>query len=198
MATIDIPWFEVLRGSYDISGAETVNGPGFFAPHEFADDGNATINAAVLGGTFTAGTYSGEYVNSGTLTFTNFVAPGVTADLLPESIITVDHPREFFGTIGFVAPEEYSAPAGEYVDLVGLAKADEYSLKNDLVTVRAANGRPLDVLRVSSNVANSLQIPGSTTMLIADAGNVYLTLGYGFDRIPGGFSAGTVLHPVST
>ena len=76
------------------------------------------------------------------------------------------------------------------------ANADEYSLKNDLVTIRPADGDPLDVLRVSSNIADSLRLPGSTTILIADAGNVYLTLGYGFDSVPGGFSAVSGLHPV--
>lgn len=195
-STIDIPHGVLRGGNYSLTGDVTVNGPGLFDPHSFADVGNATINAAVLGGHFTTGTIAGPFVDSGNLTFNNFVAPGVGVDLVPEALVTIDHPREFHGTIGFVSPPEYSAPAGEYVDLVGLAKADEYSLKNDLVTIRAANGRPLDMLHLSDNVAASLAEPGSTTMLIADGGNVYLTLGYGFDRIPGGEVAGTVLHKV--
>jgi hypothetical protein len=39
--------------------------------------------------------------------------------------------------------------------------------------------------------------PFSPQEVIADAGNVYLVAGYGFDRIPGGSIAGTVLHQVA-
>jgi hypothetical protein len=120
----------------------------------------------------------------------------VIANLVPQSIITLNDPHDFHGTICFIVPPSIDAPVGEYVDLVGLANADSFSVKNDIVTIKGANGSTPDRLHVSSSIADSLREPGSTTMLIADAGNTYLTLGYGFDRIPGGFGAGTVFHQV--
>jgi hypothetical protein len=194
MGTINIPFGTILEQSYDLDSNETVNGPGFFAPGSFADGGNATINAITLAGTFTTGTVSGNVITSGNLTFTNFVSPLVTADLTPQATISIEHPHEFFGSIGYVNPDGSVAPFGEYVDLVGLANADSYTLKNDLVFINGSNGFPVDLLRVSSEIAASLALPGSTTNLIEDGGSVYLTLGYGELRIPGGFGAGTILH----
>ncbi len=194
MGTINIPFGTILEQSYDLDTNETVNGPGFFAPGSFADGSNATINAVTLAGTFTTGTVSGNVITSGNLTFTNLVSPLVTADLTPQATITLEHPHEFLGSIGFVNPTGAVGPFGEYVDLVGLANADSYTLKNDLVLINGSNGLPIDLLRVSSGIAASLALPGSTTSLIEDGGSVYLTLGYGEFRIPGGVGAGTILH----
>jgi hypothetical protein len=95
---------------------------------------------------------------------------------------------------GATSPTGAVGPFGEYVDLVGLADADSYALKNDLVSINGAGGHLTDVLRVSSNIAASLAMPGLTTQLIEDSGSLYLTLGYGSYRIPGGVGAGTILH----
>jgi hypothetical protein len=118
--TIDINHGVLRGGDYNITGDATANGPGKFAPDTFADVGNATINARVIAGTFDAGTVSGQFVNAGTLTFNDPVAKGVSANLVPQSIITLNDPHDFHGTIGFIAPPMLNAPFGEYVDLVGL------------------------------------------------------------------------------
>lgn len=187
--TIGIPRHDVLRGDFSITGDTTINGPGRFDPNSFEDTGNVTINAVTLGGTINAG--------RGNMTFTNRVDHGTTVNLTPQATITIEHPQEFQGTIGFVNNVGINGPSAEFVDLVGLANAAEYSLKNDLLTIRSADGKAIDQLHLTDSVASRIQ-PVSPQEVIADAGNVYLVFGYGFDIIPGGNAAGTVLHPVAS
>ena len=127
------------------------------------------------------------------LTIVTPVNPHTTVDLQLNSTLTVDHPMSFHATVDLtnIPP---NVPHAEFVDLVGLATADSYALKNDLVSIKDVNGVIIDQLQVSNSIAQSLALPGSTTQLILDQGSVYLTIGFGNERIPGGLGAGTVLH----
>ena len=182
MTTTSIPAGQTLRGVFETTATDdvTINGPGHYAPTVFVDNGNATINADVVG--------SGTFVTAlgSNLTFGGSVGAGQSAALALGATITIDHPRTFHGSIGFAsATQPLSGPFGEFVDLVGLGNAAGYSLKNDLLTITAANGRPIDHLHLQGGFAPQ--------QVIEDAGSVYLTLGYGDYRIPGGLGAGTVL-----
>jgi hypothetical protein len=124
------------------------------------------------------------------LTITSPLNAHATVDLQLNSSLVVNTPMSFHATVDLtnIPP---NVPHAEFVDLVGLATADSYSLKNDLVSIKNANGTIIDQLHVAPDIAQSLALPGSTTQLIADQGNVYLTIGFGNERIPPG---GTVLH----
>lgn len=182
MSTINIAQGQTLRGAFETPSGDnaTVNGPGRFAPSVFVDNGNATINAAVVG--------TGSFVDAigSNLTFASSVGPGQSADLALQATITIDKPTEFKGSIGFAASTQpMQGPFGEFVDLVGLGCAASYSLKNDLLTIKAANGHAIDTVHLQAGFAPQ--------EVIKDAGSVYLTLGYGAYRIPGGVEAGTIL-----
>ena len=69
--------------------------------------------------------------------------------------------------------------------LIGLADAASYSLQNDLLTIKDSNGAAIDRVHLQ---------PGVTPQdVVEDQGSVYLTWGYGIDRIPGGSAAATPL-----
>jgi len=186
MSTTDIPQGQTLKGAFATQSTDDaiINGPGKFAPSVFVDNGNATINADVVG--------VGSIVTAlgANLTFGGSVGAKQMVDLAPQATITINNPAEFKGELGFISPTQpLEGPFGEYVDLVGLANAAGYSIKHDLLTITAANGRAIDTVHLQ---------PGFTPQqVIADGGSVYLTLGYGNDRIPGGSAAGTILpqHP---
>ena len=182
MTTTAIPAGETLRGVFETTSTDDVaiDGPGRFAPSAFVDNGNATINAAVVG--------SGSFVTAlgSNLTFGGFVGGGQSADLALGATITIDHPKEFHGSVGYASyTQALSGPFGDFVDLVGLGNAAGYSIKNDLLTITAANGQPIDHLHLQPGFAPQ--------QVIEDAGSVYLTLGYGAYRIPGGLGAGVEL-----
>ncbi len=183
MLTVTIPQGQVLHGVFStVTGQDAViDGPGKFAPTVFVmlESGSATINADVTGtGTFVSAIGSN-------LTFGNSVGHDQTVDLALGATITIDKPTEFKGEIGFVTTTSpLEGPFGEYVDLVGLSQADGYSMKNGLLTI-TSQGKAIDTLRVQAGV--------TFAQVVKDAGNVYLCIGYGINRIPGGAAAGTIL-----
>jgi hypothetical protein len=194
MSTIDIARGHVLRGGvFDTSASDdvTVNGPGKFAPTAFTDNGNATINAAVIGhGTFTGGIGSN-------MTFTNSVGAGVKVELNLQATITIDDPSKFHGSLG-MAPQTVPplAPYGEYIDLVGLANATGYTMKNDLLTIIGSNGKPIDKVHLSPSTTyfGTTELPNF--IITEDQGSVYLASGYGVYREPGfGTTSGPTLLP---
>ncbi len=182
MTTTAIPQGQVLHGVFETPTFQdaTIDGPGKFAPSVFVDNSNATINAAVVGaGSFVTATGSN-------LTFGGSVGPGQAAFLALGATITIDQPKEFHGSIGFASSTQpMEGPFGEFVDLVGLANAAGYSIRNDVLTITGANGHAIDRVHLQSGFAPQ--------QVIEDSGSVYLTLGYGEDRIPGGLAAGTIL-----
>jgi hypothetical protein len=181
MTTINIAHGQTLRGAFETDAGDTVtiNGPGKFAPTAFIDNSTATINADVVGvGSFVTGI--------GTkLTFGGSVGNHNSVFLALNSTITIEKPTEFKGSIGFAQSiEPREGPFGEYVDLVGLSKAESYTIKNDLLSIRAGNGHVIDQVHLQ---------PGFDPAVIKDGADVYLTLGYGGYRIPGGVEAGQFL-----
>lgn len=90
-------------------------------------DGVMTINVSVSGiGTFTDDPY-------GVLTFSRAVGAGQTVDMAasdgasyPPPILNLNDPRDFSGTINLANGE---------INLNGLAKADSYSFKNDMLAI---------------------------------------------------------------
>jgi hypothetical protein len=174
-----IPANQIAGGIYETSASAAapmvVNGPGLFAPNLFVDDGAAVINANVGGyGSFVTGEGS-------SLTFGGYVDPWQTVGLALNASITIEQPSQFNGQLAMVqTTTPQSGPFGEYVDLQGLANADSYSLQNDLLTIMSG-GKALDQVSLAAGT--------NFTGFYEDQGSVYLTAGYGFDKIPSGAKA---------
>src|SRR5208283_1376128 len=72
--------------------------------------------------------------SSGTLELQSLVGPDLTVNVgngVGTSVLTIDHPHEYFAdtSFGFLAE----------IDLVGLAHADSYSFKNDMLAIYSGN-----------------------------------------------------------
>ena len=182
MTTTTIPQGQTLHGVFETPTYQdaTIDGPGKFAPSVFVDNSNATINADVVGaGSFVTATGSN-------LTFGGSVGPCQAAFLALGATITIDQPKEFHGSIGSASSTQLmEGPFGEFVDLVGLGNAAGYSIRHDVLSITASDGHTIDRVHLQGGFAPQ--------QVIEDSGSVYLTLGYGDYRIPGGVGAGTIL-----
>jgi hypothetical protein len=96
----------------------------------------ATINADVTG----TGQFS---VTFGSVEFMKSVSAGQTVkDVIGG--VQIDHPSEFYGSVVLNS-------ALNVIDLMGLAKADSYTFKNDMLSIYSA-GKVIDTLRLVDNV----------------------------------------------
>ena len=183
MTTINIPGGTTLTASFALDAGDkiTVNGPGTFDPISFGTfdpstlvSSTATINANVGGrGVF----------DVSNITFGGAVGHGQTVDLELNGTITIDKPTAFKGTIGwFSYNTPHEGPFGEYVDLVGLAHAAGWSLKNDLLSITNTSGKVIDTLHIDATYAPVAALGVSK----APNGNVYFWEGYGQYRLPSG------------
>ena len=75
-------------------------------------------------------------------TVTGSVCSKVTETLTSDSQLVIDHPNRFHGQVDLGSGD---------IDLNGLARADSYSFRNDMLTIYASNGKALDKLRLTSN-----------------------------------------------
>lgn len=95
---------------------------------------HAVINADITGGSSLLAVGGGA-----TLELNGSVAPGITVvvtsgALAPTdatSVLKIDHPGQFSGILNLGVGE---------IDLVGLAKADSYSFKNDMLSIYSGKG----------------------------------------------------------
>lgn len=131
------------------------------------DGGSVLINTIVLGsGTFNIGQ---EYNGPAKLEFGNAVGPGQTVVLGPDgsaSVLQIDHPQEFLGSVNL--------PGGQ-IDLEGLAKADSYTFKNDLLTIYSGR-HIIEVLRMQNTTPYGFaveQVSGSVNIVaLINPGNL--------------------------
>ncbi len=109
--------------------------------------GQLILNTDVVGsGTFDV--YGVTFRHDGFLEFGDFVSHGQTVQLYGASLGTpyqavmqVDHPDEFHGTVDL---HDFSL-----ADFVGLAQADGWSYKNDLLTLKNTCGDVIDRFHVA-------------------------------------------------
>jgi hypothetical protein len=85
-------------------------------------------------------TSSGTSTNATTVT--GSVGSKVTETLTSDSQLVIDHPNRFHGQVDLGSGD---------IDLNGLAQADSYSFRNDMLTIYASNGKALDKLRLTSD-----------------------------------------------
>lgn len=164
MTTITAPKRQVLKGTFVNTGTLVIDGPGKFDPGSYTDDDTSVVNADVIG----AGTFL-----SNSLTFGGSVGPHVMVDLGPQAgRLMIDHPKEFKGTVGLGSlPPLYNGPTGDEIDLVGLANADGYSFKNDILRI-TDHGRIIDRLHLANSAATQpfvvAEVQGSTYVLYGE------------------------------
>lgn len=180
MATISIPPFQVYRDPVVVAAGEslTVNGPGIFSPTSFSDDGTAVVTADVIG--------NNVWNVDGDLTlYSPFIGVQLNFESNGNAFVTIEHPRDFFGVVGgltTIYPQV--APSAFDVELIGIAGADAYTLKHDLLMLTGANGHVLDTIRLAKGVTNN------APSVFEEQGNVYLTWDYGAYKVPGFGTAG--------
>jgi hypothetical protein len=165
--------FRMNGGSLTIAGAEhsrfVNNGADFIV------GGRAVIDADVVGsGAFTVtsvGTPLHHFL--GFLEFGGLVTSGQSVSLDGSSSVRIDQPREFHGTVqGF-----------GLIDLVGLAHADSWCYKNDMLSIFNAQGRVVDRLH---EINASTVLPGLSVSM-SSAGDVLVRSGsdfYGVIALP--------------
>jgi hypothetical protein len=84
----------------------------------------------------------------GFLTFGSSVGAGQSVSIPgdPLSEVVIDQPNKFRGSITL---GDGSSPTGESIDLMGLATADSYTFKNDMLSIFAGN-TVIDTLRLTN------------------------------------------------
>jgi hypothetical protein len=75
-------------------------------------------------------------------TVTGSVGSKVTETLTSDSQLVINHPNRFHGQVDLGSGD---------IDLNGLARADSYSFRNDMLTIYASNGKAFDKLRLTSD-----------------------------------------------
>jgi hypothetical protein len=184
----------ILFGSFNIGsfpigptsgGSVTItseNRPALFINNatDTVSGGSADIDVDVVGkGTFnvTSGFMRVQPV-PGRIQFGGFVSGGETVSVSgfvstppgPSSVV-IEQPREFFATVDL---HDFSL-----ADLVGLARADSWSYKNDLLSIKAANGKVIDRLHVVSDASSTGSVHGLSVSKTA-AGDVLVSPGTDF------------------
>jgi hypothetical protein len=149
--TVNLGSHAQLTGSFDMTfGRLTVNdGPGAKLINDQTDTlggVNALITPDVLGiGSFTSTSVQGT---GGFLEFAGSVSGGQSVTLsgdpfrLVASGLRIDQPHEFHASVVMQPQSD--------IDLVGLAKADSYTFKNDMLSIFGGN-RLIDRLRLTND-----------------------------------------------
>jgi hypothetical protein len=108
---------------------------------EFFDYSSAVLDLPVLG----KGSFS--LVFHGFLTFGSSVGVNQSVSIPGDvrSNVVIDHPKEFLGSITL---GDGTITNGESIDLMGLATADSYTFKNDMLSIFAGNS-VIDKLRLT-------------------------------------------------
>jgi hypothetical protein len=179
----------VLFGGFDITlASETIasgNRPALFINNgtDMVSGGGARIDVNVLGnGTFNVGAgFLGVLSVPSSISFGGFVSGGETVSVtgspnvrpFPPAIstVTIEQPREFFAKVdlhGF-----------SLADLVGLAQADSWSYKNDLLSIKNAHGKVIGRLHVVSDASSTGSVHGLSVSKTA-AGDVLVSPGTDF------------------
>jgi hypothetical protein len=116
---------------------------------------NLVIDTDVVGsGTFdvASGFFRGP-LGAG-LEFGGFVSAGQTVNvsgaLGGAAQLKIDHPTQFHGTV------DLHTDFSSFADLVGLAQADSWSYKNDLLSIKTACSKVIDRLHVVSDASGSV------------------------------------------
>jgi hypothetical protein len=147
--------------------------------------GDITINTDVVGrGTFQVneGGVTPTSSQGGRLEFSGFVSKGQTIDVsggiagtsppTPRtSTVQIDDPKQFHGMIDLHAVS--------LADLVGLANADSWSYRHDILSISNAYGQVIDKLRVVSDAMPASGINGLSVSKNA-AGDVLVNPGSDF------------------
>jgi hypothetical protein len=177
----------VLFGSFNVSPAAsatvTSNDHSLLIDNQTntVRGGNLVIDTAVLGiGTFNVTAVSIRVAAvGGRMSFGGFVSGGETVSLsgamlgpfTATSSVTIDEPKDFHAAIVL---HNFSL-----ADLVGLAKADSWSYKNDLLSFGAANGKVIDRLHIVSDASSTGSVHGLSISKNA-AGDVLVSPGTDF------------------
>jgi hypothetical protein len=175
-----------LFGTWDEAQASsvTINGNDRSRYHNDGTDtlgGSMRLNIDVVGsGAFIA---QGSIFNRGSfLEFGGSVSGGQTVDLtggvgdfstspLLLTRLQVDHPDEFHGTVDL--------HDRSLADLVGLAQADSWSYKNDLLTLRNVFGQVVDKVHIVSDALSTGDVHGLSVSK-SSAGDVLVSPGTDF------------------
>jgi hypothetical protein len=90
----------------------------------------------------------GGFVSGGeTVSISGSPNPAASNTTNAISSVVIEQPREFFATVDL---HDFSL-----ADLVGLAQSDSWSYKNDLLSIKAANGKVIDRLHVVSDASST-------------------------------------------
>jgi len=103
------------------------------------------------------------------LTGTKIITPGGPFDA--EASLKIDHPEDFHGTIDLHNVS--------LADLVGLAEADSWSFRNDMLSIKNACGTVIDKLHVVSDASSTNGIHGLSVSM-SPAGDVLIRPGADF------------------
>jgi hypothetical protein len=110
------------------------------ATTDTSTDTSSTTSARTSTDTSSTDTSSGTSTNATTVT--GSVGSKVTETLTSDSQLVIDQPDRFHGQVDLGSGD---------IDLNGLARADNYSFRNDMLTIYASNGKALDKLRLTSD-----------------------------------------------
>ena len=103
-----------------------------------SDTPTDTSNAAPSG----TPTDTSSTTSTNATTVTGYVGSKVTETLTSGSQLVINHPNRFHGQVDLGSGD---------IDLNGLARADSYSFRNDMLTIYASNGKAIDKLRLTTN-----------------------------------------------
>jgi hypothetical protein len=164
------------NGRYHNNGTDTFSGA------------TVTIGTDVVGSGMFFVSY-GPDASTGSLEFGGSVSRGQTVDLtgganfgypVRTSTLTVDDPSRFHATVDL--------HDASLADLVGLAQADSWSYKNDLLTLRNASGQVIDRFHIISDASSTGGVNGLSVSKDA-AGDLLV--------IPGTDFKGSLVPPTS-
>jgi hypothetical protein len=148
---------------------------------------SAVIGPDVLGhGTFVVQSQAapGIYYFPASLEFGGFVSAGQTVELTGlafsfriqlDATLKLDDPMQFHGTVDL---HDHSL-----ADLVGLAKADSWSYKNDLLAIKSVCGKVIDRLYVISDASVPAGSPHGLSVSMSAAGDVLVKPGSDFHGV---------------
>ena len=155
--SVNVAPHSTWTGSFSLTGDSTLTATGG-SHSEFINDGPSELSyqsAAVLD-LPVLGKGSFSLVFHGYLTFSNSVGADQSVSMAgdPFSHVVIDHPNEFHGSITL---GDGSIVAGESIDLMGLATADSYTFKNDMLSIFAGK-TVIDTLRLTDATPNGFVV----------------------------------------
>lgn len=153
-------------GNHDYGGDIAVNGARHASFDNHAseiDSGHTTINADVIGiGSFGMGLKASYGGHPATLEFSGAVGPGQTIYMSDAAhsnntglLLKLDKPTAFHGSVTLVQGT---------IDLVGLATADSYTFKNDLLSIFSGKS-VIDTLRLHDAAAYGFVVEKTATRI---------------------------------